>query len=287
VAGGAPLVTVFLTTYNHERFLAEALESVLAQSTDFDVAVVVLEDCSTDGTRGILEEYRSQHPHRIRLVLNPRNLCSNATLARELAACASPYAALLDGDDYWTSPLKLQKQVAFLEDHPTFAICYHPVTILHEDGSRLPWTWRHGDQKPVSTLGDLLLGNFIPGCAPMIRRHLVDRLPPWYDDSESGDWALYIVYAHHGDIGYIPDDMGVYRVHAGGIWAGRDAAEQLRHLIRFFRDLEGHLDDRWRPTLHQKIAEWTAALGALGSQPTPSPWTPPSAAAAERRHSSL
>jgi glycosyltransferase involved in cell wall biosynthesis len=282
--GEAPLVTVFLTTYNHGRFVAEALDSVLAQETAFDVSVVVLEDCSTDNTRTIVKDYQRRAPDRIRLVLNATNLCSNAPLARELAACHSPYAAFLDGDDYWTSPLKLQKQVDFLEAHPECAICYHQVTILHEDGSRLPWTWRHGEQKPVSTLRDLLLGNFIPGCSPMIRRPLVERLPAWFDESESGDWPLYIMYAHHGTIGYLPENLGVYRVHSGGIWAGADAGAQLRHLIRFFHELEGRLDDRWRPLLHQKIAEWTAALGTLGPTSAVSPWTPPSAARDPRSH---
>jgi glycosyltransferase involved in cell wall biosynthesis len=267
-------VTVFLTTYNHEPFIVDALETVLGQRTDFEFAVVVLEDCSTDRTREILELFHSRHPERLRLVLAERNLCSNAPLARELAACPSPYAAFLDGDDFWSSPHKLQRQVDFLDAHPDCAICCHEVTILHEDGRREGWMERYGPQKPLRGLAELLTGNFIPGCSAMVRRALVPRLPAWFDDCSSADSALYILYAQHGDIGYLPQDMGVYRLHRGGIWASMDYAAQLRRSIDFYEDLEARLEQTWHPILHRMLAEWRTELAALGPEPRPSPWTP-------------
>jgi glycosyltransferase involved in cell wall biosynthesis len=273
-AEAAPRVTVFLTTYNHEPFIVDALETVLGQQTDFEFAVVVLEDCSTDRTREILELYRSRHPERLRLVLAERNLCSNAPLARELAACLSPYATFLDGDDFWSSPHKLQKQVDFLDAHPECAICSHDVTILHEDGRRERWSERYGHQPGVRGLADLLTGNFIPGCSAMVRRYVIPRLPDWFDDCPTADSALYILYAHHGDIGYLPDDMGVYRLHPGGLWTSMDYAAQLRQAIKFYEELETRLEEEWQPILHRMLAEWRAALAALGPEPEPSPWTP-------------
>src|SRR5918999_434425 len=110
-------VTVLVTTYNHEKFIAQALDSVLMQRTNFDYDVMVIEDCSTDRTRSIVIDYQRAYPDRIRLVLAQTNERSNRTLAREFQASAARYIAWLDGDDFWTSPHKLQKQVDFMEAH--------------------------------------------------------------------------------------------------------------------------------------------------------------------------
>jgi len=107
-------VSVLVTTYNHERYIAQALDSVLMQETDFDYEIVILEDCSTDATREIILAYQKRHPDKIRLRLAAQNQCSNKPFAEEFQASSSPYIAMLDGDDYWTSPEKLQKQVEFL-----------------------------------------------------------------------------------------------------------------------------------------------------------------------------
>lgn len=265
---GLPKVTVFVTTYNHERFIAQALESVLAQQAPFDFSVVVLEDCSTDRTREILRDIGSREPQRVRLVLADRNVCSNAPLARELSATRSPYAAFLDGDDFWTSPDKLRKQVDFLDRHPGCAICYHEVTILLEDGSQQSWSSRHGEQRPLSSLADLLTGNLIPGPSPMLRRHLVRRLPEWFDHSVYGDWPLYMLYAQHGGIAYLPDDMATYRFHRGGIWTGLDELTQCRQLIGFLEDMEPRLDESYHPILRRTIRWWESRLEEL-AQPAP------------------
>src|SRR5688500_19141445 len=96
-------VSVLLVTYNHERYIAQALESVLAQQTTFSVEVLVSEDYSTDGTRAILLDYRRCHPHRIRLLLSERNLNTNEVTTRAIAAARGEYLAILDGDDWWTA----------------------------------------------------------------------------------------------------------------------------------------------------------------------------------------
>ena len=113
-----PLVDVTLTTYNHEKFIGAAIDSVLSQQTDFDFRLVVGDDCSTDKTQSIIRSYAEKYPERICLMLDSthRGLKSRERVGvRTLTGSSAKYVAMLDGDDYWTDPLRLQKQVSFLE----------------------------------------------------------------------------------------------------------------------------------------------------------------------------
>src|ERR1043166_1643679 len=110
-------VTVLLTTYNHEKYIGEALESVLMQETTFAYEVVVLEDCSTDRTRDILNAYHARYPGKIRLRLAERNQHSNRPFREEFNAAGSPYVAMLDGDDYRSEERRVQRQGGVLERH--------------------------------------------------------------------------------------------------------------------------------------------------------------------------
>src|SRR5688572_14235868 len=106
-------VTVIITTYNHERFISEAVDSVLMQETDFNYEIVIIEDCSTDHTRDIVTAYQKAHPRIVRLILAEVNKCDNSEFMKAIQGSQSAYLAILDGDDYWTSRHKLQKQVDY------------------------------------------------------------------------------------------------------------------------------------------------------------------------------
>ena len=228
-------VTVLVTTYNHEKFIAQALESVLMQRTNFSYDVVVIEDCSTDSTRRIVIDHQRAYPDKIRLVLSENNRCDNVNFCGAFLESASQYIALLDGDDYWTSAHKLQKQVDFLDAHPECALCFHNVTVFYEDGSREPWNRNPANQKEFSTLEDLWSGNFIAGCSPMIRRDLFGEFPSWYANTGiSGDWPLYLLSAQHGNIGYIDEVMGAYRIHGGGLWSSLSESRKVEEVIAFY-----------------------------------------------------
>src|SRR5579864_5088925 len=116
-------VSVMMITYNHERFIAQALESVLAQRVNFDYEIVIGEDCSTDRTREILLEFCRRYPKRIVPLLKDKNVGAMRNVEATLAACRGQYLALLEGDDYWTCEDKLQRQIDFLDEHPDYAIC--------------------------------------------------------------------------------------------------------------------------------------------------------------------
>src|SRR4051794_11914207 len=114
-------VTALIVTYNHRNYIAQAIESALAQQCDFAVEVLISEDASTDGTREIVQSFAEKWPDQVRTIFSETNVRSNEVVARGLKASRGRYVALLDGDDFWPYPTKLAAQVSFMEDHPTFS----------------------------------------------------------------------------------------------------------------------------------------------------------------------
>ena len=130
------MLTVVTITYNHEQYIHQCIEGILAQKTSFPVEYIIADDCSTDGTRAICEEYARNYPDIIRLVSSSANVGAVENEQRAFLAAKGKYIATCEGDDYWTDPLKLQKQVDFLESHPEYSVCFHRFKKYHEiDGS--------------------------------------------------------------------------------------------------------------------------------------------------------
>ena len=213
-AMNSPKVSVVSTTYNHEAYIRAALDSFVAQQTDFPVEFIVADDASTDATPLIIQEYADRYPQLFRPILRSENLGLNANLTGALSAARGEYLALCEGDDYWIDPLKLSKQVAFLDRHPKTTVCFHPVRVIWEDGgasdSEFP-NWR-----PDLSLDGLLRQNFIQTNSVMYRRL------PQYDDMPTADalWDYYLHVRHalHGEIAMLPETMAVYRRHSQAIW---------------------------------------------------------------------
>ena len=248
-------VCVLVTTYNHEKFIAEAINGILIQEVKFDYEVVIIEDCSTDNTRDIVIDLQRQHPDKVRLVLEERNQNSNRTWIREIQNSQAQYIALLDGDDYWTSPHKLQRQVDFLESHPECSICFHNVVAFHEDGSREPYLFNTEYQKEISSLDDLWEGNFVAGCSAMLRRDLVRELPEWFYSLQWGDWSAYIIWAHYGNIGYLDKVMGAYRIHDRGMWSGLKEHQQIEQVVDFYKAINVNFGFKYNEIIKPLIAK--------------------------------
>ena len=274
--------SVCLLTYNHERWIAQAIESVLAQQ-GIDFELVISEDHSTDGTRAIVDDYAARHPERIRVLPSPANVGMTRAFARGIEAARGTYVALLDGDDYWTSPDKLRVQADFLDAHPGCAICFHNVTVEYDDGTpahpfHTPEPGRYFARpvpKPVSTLADVVPGNFMQTCSVMFRRGLFGEFPTWFADLAVADWPLHVLNAEHGDIGYLDVTMAVYRVHGGGVWTGSLARYRKRSavdgLVRLYGLLDRHLGGRFASLLEGNVrwlyldaVRWSYADGRTG-----------------------
>lgn len=255
-------LSVSMITYNHERYIRQALDGVLEQEVDFDYEIVVGEDCSTDSTRAILLEYRDRYPDRIRLLLHEKNIGAIPNFFNTIESCKGQYVALLEGDDYWTNRTKLKRQVAFLDSHPDYSICFHNVTGHFESGGRSDFNYVRADQKETMELEDLLQDNVIPTCSAVFRQGLVKPFPKWVYELKMGDFPLHILNAQHGRIGYLNEIMGVYRVHSGGVWTGMDWVARLRVNIKFFEFLAGGLEPRYRPAARTVLARKYFQLAA-------------------------
>lgn len=137
------MVSVFMLAYNHEKYIAEAIESVLMQKTDFDFDIVIGEDCSTDATRHIVLEYAQKYPNKIKPILHNVNVGAMLNQMYVLEACTGKYVAMCEGDDYWTDPFKLQKQVDFLEANKEYVLTTHGYRIVKYDSD--PHTIDHSE----------------------------------------------------------------------------------------------------------------------------------------------
>jgi len=230
-------VSAAITAYNHERFIGEAIEGFLIQKTDFPCELVIIDDCSTDGTREIIRAYWEKHPNRLRVLLNRHNIGARASIVRAYAACRGQYVAVMDGDDYWICADKLQRQADFLDGHPDCAMCFHSVRMVWDDGCREPVVMRPPRIKEVYTLADLLECNLVQACSPMYRRGLFREHPAWVYLTPVMDWAHHVLHARYGAIGYIDEPMGVYRQHEGGMFSMRDTAYKLRIAVDTLRRL--------------------------------------------------
>lgn len=271
-----PKVSVSLITYNHAPFLEQAVESVLAQKTSFPFELIIGEDASTDGTRKIVQRFAAQHPELIRAHFHERSQnigyegqpTGRFNLVHNLRSARGQYVAMLDGDDFWTDPTKLQRQVDFLEAHPECSTCFHRVDFVDEAGEPLPTPPQVTVVKPMYTLDEMLRGDFFTRTASvMYRRGLFEDFPEWYFRSPVGDFPLHVMNGLRGDFGFLDRTMAMYRVHAGGRWSAttrtnspaEERAAEQRRLHQLTRT--AHLYEILLPVLGQEHAQ--VARGAL------------------------
>jgi hypothetical protein len=236
-----PTVSVVLRTYNHAAFVAQAIESVLIQDTPFPFELVIGEDCSTDGTREIVAEYARRYPEIVRAVLPAENIGHGAILKRALDATRGSSIAYLDGDDYWSSPQKLVRQLGFLEANPDCASCFHDVSLVYGEAGVPSGAVNPRLSEDHFTLEEILLECFIPAPAVMFRRAVLECLPEWTFDVIWIDWLIHICSATLGPIGYIPETLAAYRVHRGGMFSALDRISQVEEDFPFYERLRGEL----------------------------------------------
>ena len=185
-----PLVSVCMTTYNHAPYIAQALESILAQRTSFGVEIVVGDDCSQDGTAEIVNHYVAQYPDRVRLITDAKNVGMRANYRRVVEACRGEYVAMCDGDDFWCDEEKLQRQVEVLEKDNGVGLCYSRSKRFYE-GTNEEWSYPRGEM--YCDFRSLLFSNTVDNVSAIARRDLVmqyyrevrpEEHPEWLTDDQ-------------------------------------------------------------------------------------------------------
>lgn len=213
-----PTLSVFMLAYNHEPYIAQAIQSILDQKTDLDFELVIGEDCSTDRTRDIILEFKEKYPEKIRVIENTTNVGMHENFLRTLFSCKGKYLCLCEGDDYWINPDKLNLQYQFLEANPEYVlVCGNHKRYLQNSHSFDRGT-------PVSVLDHditfekLIRFNCITTATIMFRNVLKrEDFASDFFSIISCDWYLYMKLLNHGKIRYLSQIFAVYRINEGSI----------------------------------------------------------------------
>lgn len=250
--GAAPKVSVCMLAYNNAPYVEQAIQSVLDQQVNFNVQLVICEDASTDNVAEKIMGFKDTSSVHIDVHFNKENVGLTVNFASGISRCAGEYIAILDNDDYWTDPRKLQKQVEYMEANPSVVICYHPVELLI-NGVLKPDEFRRPSL--ISDINELAKGNFISSQSIMFRASAFEGFPPEYFSSPVNDYFLLMLLAKNGLIGRIDECMAVYRIHSKSDWSSR--RDQDPAILKYLECMIGLFEADINELLinrHKKIA---------------------------------
>ncbi len=233
-----PLVSVKMITYNHEPFIAQAIEGVLQQKTNFPFELVIGEDCSTDGTREIVFEYQKKHPDIIRVITSDSNVGMSKNGLRTTRGCQGKYLAYCEGDDFWQSPDKLQKQADYLEGHPECGLVFSSYDVYHVKTKKTIKdfvTYRKWNIPEDHSISDIVEGKSQPlTCTVMVRRDLYDRIveaDPYLHQSGHflmGDTQLWAEMTTKARLHFMPESFATHNITEESASRSRDVKKELR-----------------------------------------------------------
>lgn len=214
-------LTIVTTTYNQEKYIADAMDGFVKQKTNFPFEVIISDDGSTDDTIKIIKKYAKKYPDIIKPIFNTTNKGPMLNFVETLNVADSEYVALCDGDDYWCDYNKLQEQVDFLDSHPDYSICFHQAKIFFENNEKTDEIYPSNKLAKSTDFNDLLRQNYIPANTIVYRwrfnkkNKLIDNFPK---NIVPGDYYISLLHAHVGKIHFIDKVMSCYRRHDAGMW---------------------------------------------------------------------
>ncbi len=240
-----PKVSVCMITFRHADFISEAIEGILIQQTKFEVEIIIGEDFGGDETRIICEQYANKYPDKITLLPSSENLGMMKNFVRTVENATGSYIALCEGDDYWTDPLKLQKQVDFMELNQDVSLCFHnseKIIYGKKEENSVFSLLRVGEYTPTQ-----ILKNFIIPTASVVfrKKDLVD--PNFLLDPRIlfGDICLWLHLLDSGKAVCLEDNMSVYRIHTGSVTTKKLDKLQFQKYLNHY----DYLSEKYSDTL--------------------------------------
>ena len=266
---------VLCCTYNHKNFIKDALDGFIMQKTNFPFEVLVGDDCSTDGTSDIVAEYAQKYPEIIKHIKREKNLGGQENSFDLLRKIDADYLALCEGDDYWTDPNKLQKQIDFLESNKQLNGCFHNAEIIKEPGVK-SWNFdfnfppdENGKQdfksnKKIFTMDDII-GGIIPTASIVYRYDKTIKYPEWFKTCVAGDRPMHCFMLKSGGFGYINETMSVYRVSPSGSWFKKNGnhvnPQETADWIELLTNIDNYFDNKFSAAFEQhKEATFNTAM---------------------------
>lgn len=251
--GTVPTVSVFCITYNHAKFIRDAIEGFLMQETTFPVEIFIHDDASTDGTALIVKEVAGKYPRLFRTVLQTENQWSQFYARRgifkkeTLGMRRTPntylneqrgeFIAMCEGDDYWTDALKLEKQVSFLREKRSFSGVFHRCRVVDETKRVIVRRWNQSEYKSYYTQRECLLElrSAYPTASLVFRGSSIrGSAPPGYRKEAPCDHTLDVHLTESGDLAFMDFEASAYRIHAGGVWSSSTRVQKRKMLARRF-----------------------------------------------------
>lgn len=272
-----PVVSVVMLSYNHEKYLAEALASVVAQETTFFYEIIIHDDASQDRSQEIIQEFVARYPDRFVAILQKENQYSkdiNFDCRQIYPRCRGKYLAFCEGDDYWTDPKKLQKQFQVMEKDPDLAICVHQVVAISEGGMTLPRTYPTKEQ--LAQTGKASTSALVPLDYPFHTTSFFIRktaLEPLMTGNTAlvhyfnGDEVLLRLSLIQGEVYYLHEAMSVYRQFSEGSWSTRqqqltkaEQVQKITKLIQGYRVFDEESGYAYHELLQEKVFSFNLAL---------------------------
>jgi glycosyltransferase involved in cell wall biosynthesis len=224
--------SIVLVTYNHEKYIQQAIESILMQQGCGAFELLVCDDCSTDNTISIAKNMLSNNTN-VQFYLNPKNLGITKNYQYAFSRCKGEYIFVLEGDDYWIDAQKIKRQIDFMDRYPICSVSAHPFITLRTDNGVFEMPANAVKQTEFFDGKDLVLdssiiSNFSTCC---YRRSVLEKMAPETYEVISYDWMINMSMSKLGLIGRINEPMSVYRIGASGSWQGVATEKQLQGMI--------------------------------------------------------
>ncbi len=253
-------VSVICTTYNQEKYIRDTLDGLVMQKTNFPFEIIVHDDASPDSTADIVREYEAKYPDLIRPIYETENQYYNKGVIRRVCSekARGRYFAFCEGDDYWTDPLKLQKQFDFMEAHPDYSLCACSVDWVDQLSGKIIPKGRTDKDKDVS-IEDLILekkGRLFVFVSYFLKREYYENQPSW--DFPIGDYPLAVYAAMNGKVHMLADVMCVYRYNAAGSWSQRMNGDEQRkrvseRMITSLENMNRFSGGKYEKVIHERI----------------------------------
>jgi glycosyltransferase involved in cell wall biosynthesis len=221
-------VSICMITYGHENYIVQAIEGVLMQECDFDLELIIANDCSKDDTDEKIQSIIYNHPRAsiIKYIKHEYNIGMIPNFIHALQNCKGKYIALCEGDDYWTDPLKLQQQVMFLEENLDCTFCFHNAKKVNDANLEIG-LYKFNFLNNKISAQDFFKVPTIPTASVVFRKNI--QIPEIIHSH--GDFVLYCTFLSHGLAGYIDKKMSVYRLHDNGVSSQYNSKKYLGNRI--------------------------------------------------------
>lgn len=256
------LVSINCVTYNHEKYIAQAIEGFINQKTNFKYEILIHDDASTDKTADIIKRYEEKYPEIIKPIYQTENQYSKGIWGGQinLERAKGKYIAICEGDDYWTDEYKLQKQIDYMEKNPKCGLCFHTVEIFDDQKKAIIGKIQPYNENKISPIKDVIMGggSFMGTNSIIYRKDNMVNPPKFYLECPVGDYPLQILHSIKEYAYFIKDSMSVYRVNTGNSWTDKNQEykrqiELSKKIIKMLQDFNKYSDKKYEDIVIERI----------------------------------